>query len=144
MTADRSVGPYPVSLPSQPMKKWGQSQPSIDGRLVDLPGPYHRYEIGTFNTCSQGLTHWSLTNTGGGYNLGGASLPHHTSQSSQPTVSTFHLKVSPGLRLNIQQLPAELKRSNPKSHEWGSLYSTSTAIYHLIIALLMVSHQGIG
>jgi hypothetical protein len=39
-TADRSVGPYPVSLPIQPMKQWGQSQPPVDGRLVGLLGTY--------------------------------------------------------------------------------------------------------
>jgi hypothetical protein len=42
--------------------------PSVDGKLLGLPGPYHRYAIGTFNTCWQGPTHRSLTNTGGGYN----------------------------------------------------------------------------
>jgi hypothetical protein len=40
-TASRSAGPYPVSLPSQPMKQWGQSQYSVDGWLLGLPGPYH-------------------------------------------------------------------------------------------------------
>jgi hypothetical protein len=109
-TVDWSVGPYPVSLPSQPMKQLGQSQPSVDGRLLGLPGSYHQHVIGTFNTCSRRLTHRSLTDIGGGYNLGGAGFPHTTSRPSQPMVSTFHLKVPPGLQFN-QNLPDKLKLS---------------------------------
>jgi hypothetical protein len=89
MTVDRSVGPYPVSLPRQPLKQWGKSQPSVDGRLLDFLGPYLWHAIGTFNTCSQGLTHQSLTNTGGGYNLGHNDFPHHTARPSQPMVLRF-------------------------------------------------------
>jgi hypothetical protein len=98
--ADRSTGPYLVSHLSQPMKQWGQSQASIDGRLLGLLGWYHHHATGTFNTCSQGPTHRSLTDTGGGYNLGGASLPHSTPRPSQPAVSPFHLRASPGLQFN--------------------------------------------
>jgi predicted nucleic acid-binding Zn ribbon protein len=57
----------------------GGKAPSIDGRLLDLPDPYHRYAIDTFNTYSRGPTHRSLTDTGGGYN---------------------QLRVLPGLRLS--------------------------------------------
>jgi hypothetical protein len=83
---DWSMSPYPVSLSSQPMKQWGQIQHCVDGHLVGLPSPYHRHAIGTFNTCSWGLTHRSLTDTGGGYNHEGAGFPHST---SQPTVLPF-------------------------------------------------------
>jgi hypothetical protein len=106
--ADRSAGLYPVSLPSQLMKQWGQSQPFVDGRLLTLSGPYHRHEIGTFNTCSWGPTHRSLTDTGGGYNLEGASFVHTTLRSSQPMVSTFHLRAPPGLQF-IQNLSTKLE-----------------------------------
>jgi hypothetical protein len=68
-SADLSVGLYPVSLPRQPLKKWRQSQSSVDGLLLDLPDPYHWHAIATFNTCSRGPTHRSLTDTGRGYNL---------------------------------------------------------------------------
>jgi hypothetical protein len=34
--ADRPAGLYPVSLPSQPMKQWEQSQSFIDSRLLGL------------------------------------------------------------------------------------------------------------
>jgi hypothetical protein len=67
-SADRSVGSYPVSLLRQPLKQWWQSQSSVDGRPLGLPGPYLQHAIGTFNTCSWGPTHRSLTDTGGGYN----------------------------------------------------------------------------
>jgi hypothetical protein len=56
----------------------GKSQASVDIRLLDLLDPYHRHAIGTFNTYSRGPTHRSLTETAGGYNLGGADLPHTT------------------------------------------------------------------
>jgi hypothetical protein len=54
------------------MKQWGQSQASVDGRLLGLQSPYHQHVISTFNTCSQGPTHRSLTDTGRSYSLGGA------------------------------------------------------------------------
>jgi hypothetical protein len=79
-SVDRSAGSYLISLPRQPLKQWGQSQSSVDNRLLGLSGPYHRYAIGTFNTCSRGSTHWSLTDTDGGYN---------------------HLRAPPGLRFPI-------------------------------------------
>jgi hypothetical protein len=66
--AGRSVGPYLVSLPRQPLNQCGQSQSSIDGRVLGLPGSYHRHVIDTFNTCSRGPTHLSLTDTGESYN----------------------------------------------------------------------------
>jgi hypothetical protein len=87
--ADRSTGPYPVSLPSQPMKQWGQSQASINGRLLGLLDSYHQYAIGTFNTYSRGPTERSLTDTGGGYNLGGANFSCTTPHPSRPAVSPF-------------------------------------------------------
>jgi hypothetical protein len=83
------MGPYLVSLLSQPMKKWGQSQPSVDGRLLGLLGPYHRHVIGTLNTCLRELTHWSLTNTGGGYNREGVNFPHTTLRLFQPMALPF-------------------------------------------------------
>jgi hypothetical protein len=90
--------------PNTAIEAVGLIQASIDCRLLGLLGPYLHHVIGTFNTCSWRITHWSLTDIGGGYNLEGAGLPHHTPQPSQLTVSTFHLSVPPGLRLSIQQI----------------------------------------
>jgi hypothetical protein len=50
-TANRSAGPYPVSLLSQQCSS-EESQTCVDSRLLGLPDPYHRHVIGTFNTCS--------------------------------------------------------------------------------------------
>jgi hypothetical protein len=68
-SADRSAGPYQVSLLSQPMKQCGQNQASTDGRLLGLLGPYHQDAIDTFNNCSWGPTHRSLIDTGGATTL---------------------------------------------------------------------------
>jgi hypothetical protein len=65
------------------------SQAPVDGRLLGLLGPYHYHVISRFNTYSRGPTHRSLTDTGGGYNLGGASFPHHTSWPSKSIVLHF-------------------------------------------------------
>jgi hypothetical protein len=76
----------------------GVKPSSVDIRLLSLLGSYHEHAIGKFNTCSRGLTHRSLTDTGGGYNLEGTSFPHSTPWPSQPTVSPFHLRAPPGLQ----------------------------------------------
>jgi hypothetical protein len=98
--ADRSAGPYPASLLSQSMKQWGQSQASINGRLLGLLGPYHQYVIGTFNTCSRGPTERSLTDTCGCYNFGGAALPHTYSPTFLTSCPHFPLVAPPGLQFN--------------------------------------------
>jgi hypothetical protein len=64
---DRSVGSYLASLPEQPKKQWGKVKLLLT-KLLGLPSPYHRHDIGTFNTCSQVPTHRSLIDKGGGYN----------------------------------------------------------------------------
>jgi hypothetical protein len=67
----------------------GESQTSVDGRLLGLPGPYHWHARGTLNTCSRGPTHWSLTNTGGATTLEVLAYHVPTPRLSQPAVSTF-------------------------------------------------------
>jgi hypothetical protein len=110
MSAIRSMGPYPVTLPSQPMNQWGQSQPSVNGQLLGLLGPYLRHAFDTFNTYSREPTHRSLINTGGGYNLEGVISLYTTPRLFQPTVSPFHLRVPPYLQFN-HNLPDKLKLS---------------------------------
>jgi hypothetical protein len=94
----------------------------------------HQHAIGTFNICSWRPTHWSLIDTGEGYNLQGVSFPRTTLRHSQPAVFTFHLRVPPGLRLSIQQLQIELDREQTLNLTSGSLHSTSTVTCHLSIA----------
>jgi hypothetical protein len=79
------------------------SQAFVDARLLGLLDSYHQHAVSTFNTCSRGPTYRSLTDTGGGYNLGGVDLPHHTPWSFQPTVLRFSPK-SPA-RSHVNQQP---------------------------------------
>jgi hypothetical protein len=96
-----SFSPEPV------IQAVGVKRHSVDGRLLGLSGLYHRHTIGIFNTFSWASTHRSLTDTGRGYNLGGAGLSHTTPRPSQPIVSTFHLRALPGLRLSNNSLPSD-------------------------------------
>jgi hypothetical protein len=75
----------------------GDKTTPVDVRLLGLLGLYHQHDIGTFNTCSRGPTHWSLIDTSGGYSLEGTGFPHTTLRPSQPTVSPFHLRAPPDL-----------------------------------------------
>jgi hypothetical protein len=78
----------------------GENQTSINSRLLGLPDPYHRHAISTYNTCSRGPTHRSLTDMGGGYNLGGAYLPHIHSPTFSTSCLPFPLVALPGLQFN--------------------------------------------
>jgi hypothetical protein len=51
-------------------------------------------------TCSRGPIERSLTDTGGGYNLGGASLPRTHSPTFPTSCLHFPLKAPPGLHFN--------------------------------------------
>jgi hypothetical protein len=91
-----------------------ESQTSVDSRLLDLPGQYHWYAIGMFNTYSRESTHRSLTDTGGGYNLAGAGLPTPLPDLPKRRSYTFHLMAPPGLRLSkIYQLNQNLSLKGP-------------------------------
>jgi hypothetical protein len=60
-------------------------------------GPIYQHTIGTFNTCSRGPIHRSLTDTGGGYN---------------------NLRAPPGLKLsnlNIASSKRDMKHLSPTS-----------------------------
>jgi hypothetical protein len=64
----------------------------------------HQHAIDTFNTCSWGPTERSLTDTSGGYNLGGAGLPRTHSPTFPTSCPHFPLMAPPGLQFN--QVPA--------------------------------------
>jgi hypothetical protein len=78
----------------------GESQTPINSRLLGLPGSHHRHAIGTFNTCSLGPTERSLTDTGRGYNLEGAGLPHTHSPTFPTGCLPFLLVAPPDLHFN--------------------------------------------
>jgi hypothetical protein len=99
-TAQRSSDPRVRTQLLSHNNQWGNGEKTSFGwnQLLGLPDSYHRHAIGTFNTCSQGLTHRSLTDTSGGYNLEGASLKQTTLWPSQLMISTFHLRTPPSLQ----------------------------------------------
>jgi hypothetical protein len=93
-------GSIPSFSPEPTIEAMEVKPSSVDDRLLGLPGPYHRYAIGTFNTCSWGPIHRSLTDTGGGYSLEGVGFPQTSPRPSQPTIFTLHLRAPPGLQFN--------------------------------------------
>jgi hypothetical protein len=74
----------------QPWSRGERFQPNGYTATLALD-PYHQHVIGTFNTCSREPTHRSLTDIGGGYNLGGVGLPH----THSPTFPTSCLPFPP-------------------------------------------------
>jgi hypothetical protein len=105
--------------PNTAIKAVCLSQVPVNGRLLGLLGPYHQDVFSTFNTCSRGPIHRSLTDTGGGYNIGGVDFPYHTVRPSQPTVLHF----SPKGPTRYQVIHSTItnwtwKGRNPKSRMW--------------------------
>jgi hypothetical protein len=101
-----------------------------------LLGLWHQHAIGTFNTCSRGSTHRSLIIIGGGYNLVGAGLPHHTPRPSKLTVLCFPPK-GPARSQVIQNLP-KIPRFKFKESMFVTWSFNHSAIYrklHLCLAI---------
>jgi hypothetical protein len=81
-----------------------------------------------FNTCSQGPTHLSLTDTDGGYNLGGVDFLHHTPHPSQPTALRLPSK---GLAWSlVYKIPPTNLKFKIKEHMAVTWSSDHTTIYH--------------
>jgi hypothetical protein len=137
-------GPPSSFSPTLNQRSSGQSQTTVDGRLLGLSGPYHRHAIDTFNTCSRGPTHRSLTNTGGGYNPEGASFPHTTPRSSWLTISTFHLRAPPGLQFNHNLPKSQIEFKGPMTSMWSSDHSTIYHVLHLRLAMAINLCLAIG
>jgi hypothetical protein len=97
-------GSVPSFFPEPANEAGGVSQAPDGDQLLGLLGLYHRHAIGTFNTCSRGLTERSLIDTGGGYNHRGANLPHTHSPTFPTSCLPFPLVAPPGLQFN--QVPA--------------------------------------
>jgi hypothetical protein len=81
-TKDKLAQPSPwVTSFFLPHRSLGVGEKGFDQvviQLYQLTGPISQHAIGTINACSQGLTHRSLNNTSGGYNLGGAGFSYTT------------------------------------------------------------------
>jgi hypothetical protein len=87
-SADRSTGPYPVSLPSQPMKQcrkphiYQQQATRLTGPISPTCDRYVQYLL-------TGPTGRSLIDIGRGYNLEGADFLRTTPRPSQLAASPF-------------------------------------------------------
>jgi hypothetical protein len=102
-----------------------KSHTTINSRLLGLLGPYTSMRSVRSILAHGGQIHRSLTDTGGGYNLGGVDFTHTTPQPFQPTVSTFHLRVPPGLQLNhIPPIKPKFKFKEPMTATWSFDHST--------------------
>jgi hypothetical protein len=101
-TARRPSDPrvYTQLLSHNSQRAVGEKSTPVDNWLLGLPGPYHQHTIGTFNTCSRGPTERSLIDTGEGYNLGGAGLPHTHSPTFPTSCPHFSLMAPPCLHFN--------------------------------------------
>jgi hypothetical protein len=115
----------------------GKSKAPVDNRLLGLPGPYHRYAIGTFNTCSRGPTERSLINTGGGYNLRGAGLPYTHSPTFPTSCLPFPLVAPPGLHFNqvLAKRPKCLVFKEFMAATWSFDHSVIYRSLHLCLAI---------
>jgi hypothetical protein len=98
-TIDRLAQPSPwVTSSFLPHIRLSVGERGLDQVLTQLhrlTGPIYQHVIGTFNTCSRGTTHRSLTDTDGGYN---------------------HLRALPGLRLfnlNIASRVSDVEHLSP-------------------------------
>jgi hypothetical protein len=98
-SAEYFVGLAPFLSSTSQWSRRGNANHPLRTRYIGLLGPQFQHVISTFNTCSWELTHRSLTNTGGGYNLGGVGFSHHSPRPSQPTVLGFPLRAPPSLKL---------------------------------------------
>jgi hypothetical protein len=101
--ADRFAGLPPSFSPNKAIEVVMKSNHMLTTGYINLLGPYLQHVTSTFNTCSGGPTHRSLTDTLGGYNLGDTGLPHHTFRPSQPMVLRIPPKSPVRSQVNIDQ-----------------------------------------
>jgi hypothetical protein len=77
----------------------------------------------------------ALTNTSGGYNLGGVGFPHTTPWPSQPTVSPFHLRALPSLHFKHKpSIKPKFKFKEAMAAPWSSDHMAIYCGPHLCLA----------
>jgi hypothetical protein len=86
--------------PEPTIEAVGVKLPSVDGRLLGLPDPYHWHAISTFNTYSRGPTHRPLTDTGGATTLKVSALHIPLPDIPNRWSSPFPLRAPLGLWFN--------------------------------------------
>jgi hypothetical protein len=81
-TKDRLTRPSPwvtsFFLPHDNLRIGDRGFSQVVTQLHQLTGAIYQHAISMLNACSRESTHRSLTDTDGGYNLGGAGFPHTT------------------------------------------------------------------
>jgi hypothetical protein len=90
------------------------SQAPVGGRLLGLPGPYHRYAIGTFNTFSRVSTPRSLTDAVGGYHIESLRIATTLSPPFASEGSTDPLMTPPDLRLSPPHFTTRIGEGNKR------------------------------
>jgi hypothetical protein len=110
------------------------SQASVGGRLLGLPGTYHRHAIDTFNTCSRVPTHWSLTDTGEGYHIKNLRIATTPSPPFPSEGSTDPPNGPVGSQIIHNNYQFNWRGKQALNLTSGSLHSTSTVTYHLHIS----------
>jgi hypothetical protein len=94
-------------------------QAPVDGRLLGLPGPYHRHTIRTFNTCSRVPTPRSLTDTAGGYHIENLRIattlspPFPSERSTDPPIGLTRSQIIQTIFTNLTR-----ERTSHKYHKW--------------------------
>jgi hypothetical protein len=117
----------------------GLSQAPVDNRLLGSLGPYTSMRLVHSILARGASTHRSLTDTGRGYNLGGAGFLYHTPRPSQPGVFAFHLRAPPSLQLNqFHQWFQGSSFMEPMAAMWSSDHS---AIYHNLHLRLAIAND---
>jgi hypothetical protein len=120
-------------LPTQPLTQL--SDPWVRTQLLSRTHHKHQHVTSTFNTCSRGPTHRSLTDSSGGYSLEGASFPRTTPRPSQPAVFTFHLRAPPGLQFNHDLLNQSFEFKDPMAATWSFNHSIIYRSLHLRLTI---------
>jgi hypothetical protein len=129
-------GSVPSFLLKPTLKQWGQSQASIDGRLLGLLSPYHQHVIGTFNTYLRGGGNPLVLNR---HRWRLQPWRCRLSIYHSPTFPTSCLSFPPkgvvrSHVIHLYNYQLNLKREQTLNLMSGSLHSTSTITWHLSLA----------
>jgi hypothetical protein len=119
----------------QPWSRWRVFDPMVT-HLLQLTGPISSACDRYVQYLLAGPTHRSLTDIGGGYNLGGAGLPHTTPRPSQPAVSTFPYWPCPVSSLTkFHQINQSVECKYPMASTWSSDHLAIYRSLHICLAI---------
>jgi hypothetical protein len=108
-------------------------------QLHQFAGPISPAYIWYVQYLLTGPTEWSLTDTGGGYNLGGADLPHTHSPTFPASYPHFPLMAPLGLQFNqVLAINQSLSIKEPTAATWSFDHS---AIYRRLYLRLAITND---